>query len=231
MSFASRGAVIGVAGMATIGVHAHFSPDGRAANDAFLVAFCFAGAAVGFTRYRSPGDTHPLFVGAGLLAVARADRHLRPATGSCPTRPTVGRASRSPRSDGSSAGWSPAAAFVLARPWWDRRGRAGSLRGSSCSVTAATLAVPDVILIVFRHSLPHAKNVDLRRDAAFALTSPALLGRRAHRPRAARHRRVEGVASAGRHPHAAPVAGRGVADRDRRRRWRCSPVPSRTGRS
>src|SRR6186713_1448019 len=64
------GLIIGVAGIATIVVHAHLTPDGRAANDAFLVAFCLAGAAVGFTRFRSSRDTHPLFVGAGLLAIA-----------------------------------------------------------------------------------------------------------------------------------------------------------------
>lgn len=167
------GIVIGLAGIATIGVHAHLTPDGRAANDAFLVAFCLAGAAVGFTRFRSSRDTHPLFVGAGLLAIAVQtvvfDQNWILSDSTQPweaiSLPAIGW----------FIGWIVAGiAFVLARPWWDRRGRRRIPPWVVLSVTAVTLAVPDLLLIVFRHSLPHAKNVDLRRDAAFAQTSPAL---------------------------------------------------------
>ena len=63
-------AVLSLAVLATIGVHPHWSPDGRAANDALLVGFGLSGAAVAFTRYRSTRNTHPLFVGAALLTVA-----------------------------------------------------------------------------------------------------------------------------------------------------------------
>ena len=62
-------ALVAVAGVATIGIHPHWSPDGRATNDALLVGFGLAGAMVALTRYRSTGDTHPLFVGAALLVV------------------------------------------------------------------------------------------------------------------------------------------------------------------
>ena len=167
------GTAVGLAGVATIGVHAHLTPDGRAANDAFLVALCFAGAAVGFTRYRSSRDTHPLFVGAGLLAIAVQtvvfDQNWVLSDSSQPweaiSLPALGW----------FIGWIVGGiAFVLARPWWDRRGRRRIPPWVVLCVTAATLAVPDLLLIAFRHSLPHAKNVDLRRDGAFALTSPAL---------------------------------------------------------
>ncbi len=63
---------------------------------------------------------------------------------------------------------------MLARPWWDRRGRKPLHAPLVLGVGAAALLVIDLILIVFRHSLSHAKNVDLRRDAAFSLTSPLL---------------------------------------------------------
>jgi hypothetical protein len=73
------------------------------------------------------------------------------------------------------AAWLLAAvAFVLARPWWDRRGRKPIHAPLVLGVGAAALLVIDLILIVFRHSLSRAKNVDLRRGDAFSLTSPAL---------------------------------------------------------
>jgi signal transduction histidine kinase len=167
------GLAIGLVGIATIGVHAHLTPDGRAANDAFMVALCLSGAAVGFTRFRSSRDTHPLFVGAGLLAVAVQtivfDQNWILSDSTQPWEAI------SLPAMGWFIGWIVAGiAFVLARPWWDRRGRRRIPAWVVLTVTAATLAVPDLMLIVFRHSLPHAKNVDLRRDAAFALTSPAL---------------------------------------------------------
>src|SRR4029077_4200282 len=128
------------------------SPDGRAANDGFLVAACLAAAAVGFTRYRSSGDTHPLFVAAGLLAIAAQtvlfDQHWllssRTQPWSATTLPVLGW----------FLGWLVGAiAFVLARPGWERRGRAPLRAPLVLGVTTATLALPDLVLIVFRHSL------------------------------------------------------------------------------
>jgi hypothetical protein len=116
------GLVVAVAGVATIGVHPHWSPDGQAANDAMLTGLGLATGAVCFTRYRSTGDTHPLFVCAGLLAVAGQtvlfDRHTFLSILNSPWEglsfPALGW----------FAAWLvAAAAFVLARPWWDRRGR------------------------------------------------------------------------------------------------------------
>jgi signal transduction histidine kinase len=167
------GLVVAVGGVATIGVHAHLSPDGRAAIDGFLVAACLAGAAVGLARYRSSGDTHPLFVAAGLLVIATQalvfDQNWILSDSTMPweaiTLPALGWC----------FGWLIAAVgFVLARPWWDRRGRKPIHAPLVLGVAAATLFVIDLILVVLRHSLPRAKNVDLRRDHAFALTTPLL---------------------------------------------------------
>ncbi|MGH2594877.1 MAG: sensor histidine kinase [Actinomycetota bacterium] len=169
----AAGLAVGAAGVTTIGVHAHLSPDGRAANDGFLVAACLAGAAVGFTRYRSSGDTHPLFVAAGLLAIAAQtalfDQHWILSSKAQPwattTLPAVGW----------FLGWLIGAiAFVLARPWWDRRGRAPLRAPLVLGVTTAALALPDLVLIVLRHSLPHAKDLDAQTGVAFASTSPLL---------------------------------------------------------
>ena len=167
------GSIVAAAGIATIGVHAHWSPDGRAASDAVLAALCLAAGAVCFTRYRSSGDTHPLFVCAGLLVVAAQtvifDQHWILSDSYSPwegfTLPALGW----------FAAWLLAsAAFVLARPWWDRRGRRPLHAPLVVGAGATALLIIDLILIVFRHSLSHAKNVDLRRDQAFALTSPLL---------------------------------------------------------
>ncbi len=167
------GLVVAAIGVATIGVHAHPSPGGRAASDGFLVATCLAAAAVGFTRYRSSGDTHPLFVAAGLLAIAAQtvlfDQHWILSSKTPPwattTLPAVGW----------FLGWLVGAtAFVLARPWWDRRGRAPLRAPLVLGVTLAVLALPDLVLIVFRHSLPHAQDFDVQTRGAFASTSPLL---------------------------------------------------------
>src|SRR5204863_4534195 len=64
------GVVVGAVGIATIGIHPHRSIGGRATSDALLLGLALATAAVAFTRYRSIGDTHPLFVGAALLVVS-----------------------------------------------------------------------------------------------------------------------------------------------------------------
>jgi signal transduction histidine kinase len=167
------GLIVAAAGIATIGVHAHLSPDGRAANDALLAALCLATGAICFTRYRSTGDTHPLFVCAGLLVVAAQtvvfDQHWILSDSDSPwaglTFPALGW----------FAAWLlAAAAFVLARPWWDRRGRKPIHAPLVLGVGAAALLIVDLILIVFRRSLPHAEDVALQRGAAFSLTSPLL---------------------------------------------------------
>lgn len=163
--------VVVAGGVATIGVHAHLSPDGRAAVDGLLVAACLAGAAVGLTRYGISGDTHPLFVAAGLLAIAGQtvlfDQNWILSNSTMPWEAI------SLPSLGWLVGWLIAAAgFLLARPWWDRRGRAPIRARLVLPATAIALAIPDAALVLLRHSLPHAKNIDLRRGGAFALTSP-----------------------------------------------------------
>ena len=167
------GLIVAAVGIATIGVRAHLSPDGRAASDAVLAALCLATGAVCFTRYRSTGDTHPLFVCAGLVVVAVQtvvfDQHWILSESTTPreaiTLPVLGW----------FAAWLLAAvAFVLARPWWDRRGREPIHAPLVLGVGAAALLIIDLILIAFRHSLSDTENVDLRRDGAFSLTSPLL---------------------------------------------------------
>ncbi|MGZ8652592.1 MAG: sensor histidine kinase [Actinomycetota bacterium] len=167
------GSIVAAAGIATIGVHAHWSPDGRAASDAALAALCLAAGGVCLTRYRSTGDTHPLFVCAGLFAVATQtaifDQHWIVSDASSPWEGLILPAL------GWFAAWLVAATgSVLARPWWDRRGRKPIHAPLVLGVGAGALLAIDLILVVFRHSLSGAKGVDLRRDAAFSLTSPLL---------------------------------------------------------
>jgi signal transduction histidine kinase len=162
--------VLAMAGIATIAVHARASNDGRAAVDGFLVATTLAGAAVGFARYRSSGDTQPLFVGAGLLLIAVQtvvfDQHWILADSRTPW------GSISLPALGWFSAWLVAGAgFVLARPWWDRRGRKPIHAPLVLGVGVAAVTAIDLILVALRDSLPHAENANLRRDAAFSLTS------------------------------------------------------------
>jgi signal transduction histidine kinase len=162
--------IVAAIGVATIGIHPHRSIDGRAANDALLVGFGLATAAIAFTRYRSSGDTHPLFVGAALLVVAvqtvTFDQHWMLANLDSAWEGTAFS------SLGWFAGWLVASAgLVLARPWWDRRGRR-PLRGPLVLGTAASLLfIADVILIALRDPLPRVKNVQLIGGSPFAETS------------------------------------------------------------
>ena len=166
-------AVLSLAVLATIGVHPHWSPDGRAANDALLVGFGLSGAAVAFTRYRSTRNTHPLFVGAALLTVGVQtllfDQHWIFSPAASPWE------GLSFASLGWFVGWLVAAAgLVLALPWWDRRGRRPIRPPLVLGTAAAALVVLDGILYVYRHSLPRVKNVDLVTGGPFSETSPLL---------------------------------------------------------
>ncbi len=163
-------ALVAVAGVATIGIHPHWSPDGRATNDALLVGFGLAGAMVALTRYRSTGDTHPLFVGAALLVVVVQtvifDQLWILSDAASPWE------GLSFPSLGWLIGWMIAAAgLVLARPWWDRRGRKPLRAPLVLGSAAGALLIMDVILSVPRHSLPRVKNAELTGGGAFAHTS------------------------------------------------------------
>ena len=161
------GLIVAVVGLATIGVHAHISLGVRAAEDGFLAAICLAGAAVGIARYRSTGDTHPLFVGAGLLSIAIQtalfDQHwiftAYHASWDALVVPSVAW----------FAAWALAAiGFNLALPWWDRRGRA-PIRAPSVIVSAiALLACLDLILIAFHDSFRRVTNDALTSGMPFA---------------------------------------------------------------
>jgi signal transduction histidine kinase len=164
------GVVVGAIGIATVGVHPHRSIGGRAANDALVVGLALAAAAVALTRYRSTGDTHPLFVGAALLVVTVQtvvfDFHW---ISSDLAYSWDGYAISSL---GWLAGWLVASAgLVLARPWWDRRGRRPLRAPLVLGTAAAALLIVDLILAVFRHSLPRVTNLRLNAGAPFAETS------------------------------------------------------------
>jgi signal transduction histidine kinase len=171
---AIAGVLAAAAGLATIGVDPHLSADGRAAIDGFLVATAVCGAAVGFVRYRSTGDSSPLFVSAGLAVVAAQtvifDQHWILSEQVFPWEGT------SLPAFGWFAAWLLAAVgFVLARPWWDRRGRKPIRAPLVFGVAAGALALIDLVLVVLRHALPRVKNVEIRHGSVFERTAPAVL--------------------------------------------------------
>jgi hypothetical protein len=164
------GLVVAAIGLATIGVHAHLSLDGRAAIDGSSWPPALAGAAVGFTRYRSTGTrircSSPPDSGR-----RDADACVRPELDPRPTMPW--RRSR-PRARVVLRLAPGDRRFVLARPWWTPRAqtdpRAARARGGRRDLFVIDLfwSCPP--------PLPHAKNADLRRDHAFSLTTRCLVG-------------------------------------------------------
>lgn len=164
------GVVLGAIGIATIAVHPHRSIAGRAASDALLVGSALATAAIALTRYRSTGNTHPLFVGAGLLVVAVQTVIFD--TYWIPSDLAYSWDGYAISSLAWFAGWLIAAVgLILALPWWDRRGRRPIRAPLVLGTAAALLLTADLILSVFRHSLPRVKNLELYAGDAFAHTS------------------------------------------------------------
>lgn len=164
------GLIAAATALASIAAIPHRSADGRAANDAILVGLALGGAAICLSRHRSGGDTHPLFVGTGLLAIALQtmlfDQRWIVGSSFPPWEET------SVSAPGWFVGWLVAgAAFVLARPWWDRRGRAPIRISLVLGTTAAVLILADLGLLVLRHRLARIGDGGLRKATVFALTS------------------------------------------------------------
>ncbi len=163
---------------------------------------------------------------------SRCRRSCSTSTGSCPTRPQPWEGSRSP-SLGWFIGWLVAGiAFVLARPWWDRRGRR-RIPPRVVLRTAARARRPRRAA----HRVPPLAPAREERGpaspaAAFAADVASRFGSSASwRSRCSAIAAVAGVASAGDvrspHPWLAAAWLLATAGPDRR----CSPTPSPTGRS
>jgi len=167
----ATGAVVAAAGLATIGVRPRLSLGTRAAIDGALVATSLSGAAVAFVRYRSTVDPGPVFVSAGLAAIGVQtvlfDQRWLFAGGFWPKEETA--------AFGWFAAWLLASVgFLLARPWWERRGRRPIRAPLVFGVTAGALVLIDIALVALRHELPQVKSFDLRSGGIFEHTSLAL---------------------------------------------------------
>lgn len=158
-------------GLATLGVQPRLSLGARAAIDGALVATSLSGAAVAFVRYRSTGDTSPLFVSAGLGVIGVQtivfNQHWVVASATWP------------KEEMSAFGWFAAwllasVGFLLARPWWDRRGRPPIRASLVLGVAAGALTLIDLLLLAVRHHLPQIRNLDLRAGGLFDPTPVAL---------------------------------------------------------
>ena len=141
---------------------------GRAWLDGVLVAVCFAIAAVTFSRYLDERDPEDLLIGSGFLML-----------GAQTTVFGLFWISSSPQWEGfalSSLAWDvgwlvAAACALLARPWWERRGRRPITAPVVLAGSAFVVLALDLLLVLFRHSLSRVRNVELRTTEAFATSS------------------------------------------------------------
>lgn len=135
----------------TVVVHPYEPFGGRQLVDGFALA-AFAGtAALALARHRGTRDPHALLVGTGFAVLAAqtllfagsavaADRPWDPAWGGRPF-PSLGWI------------WSwtlAAGCFLLACPWWERRGRPPLRPGAVLALAAAALAGGDLLLTLTR---------------------------------------------------------------------------------
>lgn len=140
-------AIVTAAMLGTIVVRPYVSFGGRQLVDGFTLA-AFAGAAtLAFVRHRATRDPHALLVGAGFLVLA-AQTLLFAGTSVMADRPgSPAWANRPIPSLGWMWAWALAAAcFLLACPWWERRGRPPLARGRVLWPVVLALASGDLLL-------------------------------------------------------------------------------------
>ncbi len=144
-------AIVTAAMLTTVVVRPYAPFGGRQLVDGFTLA-AFAGAAtVAFARHRGTRDPHALLVGTGLSVLAAqtllfagysvvADRPGSPAWGNRPF-PSLGW----------MWAWTLAAScFLLACPWWERRGRPPLATGGVLTLAAVALVGGDLVLALTR---------------------------------------------------------------------------------
>jgi signal transduction histidine kinase len=190
-------AAIVTAGMlATFVVHPYAPFGGRQLVDGFTLAALAGTAALAFIRHRDTGDPHALLVGAG-FAVLSAQTLLLAGTSVAADRPwSPAWGDRPVPSLGWMWAWTLAAlCFLLASPWWERRGRPPLRAGSVLTIAAAALAAGDLLLAFTRARFAAVEDAAFTAGEPFGrttwlhwtlgITAAVLLGVAGHRERVA----------------------------------------------
>ena len=167
------GAGLVSAGMlASVAVHPYDPYGGRHLVDGFTLAAFVATAWLALARHRSSRDPHALLVGTGFAILAIQTAMLAGYAAA------VGRPD-SPAWEGRpfpSLAWTwawflAALCFVLAVPWWERRGRPPIRTVVVAAVAAGALLGGDLLLAVARKSFGTVNESQLRTDGPFAHTT------------------------------------------------------------
>jgi signal transduction histidine kinase len=155
--------------LVTVAIHPYDPFGGRQLVDGVTLAAFVAAAWLALERHRSSRDPHALLVGTGLAIVA-AQTALFATYATAVGRPET------PAWEGRpypSLTWTWAwvlagVCFLLAVPWWERRGRP-PIRPVVVGVTAAaTLLGGDLVLAAARKAFGTVNGSELRTDAPFA---------------------------------------------------------------
>jgi signal transduction histidine kinase len=190
-------AAIVTAGMlTTLVVHPYAPFGGRQLVDGFTLAAFIGTAALAFIRHRDTGDPHALLVGAG-FAVLSAQTFLFAGASVAADRPwSPAWENRPVPSLGWMWAWTLAAVcFLLAIPWWERRGRAPLRVGVVLALAAAALAAGDLLLALTRARFAAVEGAAFTAGEPFGrttwlhwtlgITAAVLLGVAGHRERVA----------------------------------------------
>jgi signal transduction histidine kinase len=155
--------------LATIAVHPYDPFGGRQLVDGFSLAAFTATACLALARHRSTRDPHALLVGTG-FAILAGQTALFAGYATAVGRPdTPAWEGRPYPSLAWTWAWVLAAlCFVLAVPWWERRGRPPIRPLVVAAVAAGALLGGDLILAVARKSFGTVSGSALRTGGPFA---------------------------------------------------------------
>jgi signal transduction histidine kinase len=161
--------LVSAAMLATVAIHPYDPFGGRQLVDGFTLATFLAAGWLALARHRSSGDPHALLVGVGFLILAAqtalfagyATAVGRPATPAWEGRPFPSLA--------WTWAWALAAlSFLLAVPWWERRGRPPIRPAAVAATAAGALLGGDLLLAVARKGFGTVNESQLRTDGPFA---------------------------------------------------------------
>jgi signal transduction histidine kinase len=154
--------------LATVAVRPYDPFGGRQLVDGFTLAACIAAAWVALARHRSTRDPHALLIGTGFAIVAvqtaifagYATAVGRPETPAWEGRPYPSLA--------WCWSWLLASlCFLLAVPWWERRGRPPIRPAVVAAIAVGTLLGGNVVLGVLRKAFGTVNGSDLSGGGAF----------------------------------------------------------------
>ena len=162
-------AVVTVAMLATIPIRPYDPFGGRQLVDGFSLATFVAVAWLALALHRSTRDPHALLIGTGFAILAAQTALFAGYTTAVGRPETPAWEGRPYPSLGWTWAWLLAAlCFLLAVPWWERRGRPPIRPVVVGAIAAGTLVAGDLVLAIARKAFGTVNGSELRDDPPFA---------------------------------------------------------------